>query len=66
MSRTVIGEISFPFIYGIKVVILAKIGLVSSITSVENLEGNEEGLAFDLDLLEEKREHSDIRLVGYQ
>lgn len=35
-------------------------------TTIENLEGNEEGLALNLDLFDEKREQSSIRpLVAY-
>lgn len=53
-TRTVIEETLFFLTYTTKAIILVKIGLLSYRVSVENLEGSEEGLAMNLDILEEK------------
>lgn len=45
------GETTFSLTYDTTVVILIKIGLPSYITSIENLEGNEDSMALNLDLL---------------
>lgn len=62
------GEMPFSLTYNIEPIIPVETRLPSYRTSVENLYDNKEGLALalNLDLLQRKREHNEIRLVAYQ
>ena len=64
--QKVYGETPFSMTYGTEVVIPSEIGLSSIRISDFALEENNDKLAEDLDLLEERKEMALIRLVDYQ
>lgn len=65
-SRITTSETSYSLTYGTEVVIPIKVWILSCVTIVDNLEGNEEGLTLKKDILDEKRKKSSMWLVAYQ
>lgn len=60
------GETPFSMSYGVEAVIPLEVGLPGLRTTAPDLEQNEDTLAKDLDLLDEKRDRAMIRLASYQ
>ncbi|XP_024026659.1 uncharacterized protein K02A2.6-like [Morus notabilis] len=65
-SRTTTGETPFLHGYGVETVLPVEIETPTLRTVVHNDEDNAEGMNGELDLLEEKRLNSQLRLVAYQ
>jgi len=65
-SRTTTGETPFSMTYGVEAVLPIEIEAPTLRTVVHNDEDNAEGLSGGLDLLEEKRLDSQLRLAAYQ
>lgn len=57
-SMIAIGETPYSLTYGTEVVISVEVSILSYRIAAESLEGNDEGLTLNLDLLNEKREQS--------
>ncbi|GJZ29692.1 hypothetical protein Tco_0574339 [Tanacetum coccineum] len=61
MIKTSHGDTPFSLTYGTEAVIPAEIGMATYRTKAVDTVHNDEGLRLNLDLLEEKREHAEIR-----
>ncbi|XP_024017454.1 uncharacterized protein LOC112090422 [Morus notabilis] len=66
MSRTTTGETPFSMAYGVEAVLPIEIETPTLRTVVQNNDDNTEGMNGELDLLEEKRLDSQLRLAAYQ
>ncbi|XP_024023680.1 uncharacterized protein LOC112092255 [Morus notabilis] len=65
-SRTTTGETPFSMAYGVEAVLPIEIETPTLRTVVHNDDDNAEGMNGELDLLEEKRLNSQLRLAAYQ
>ncbi|XP_024026812.1 uncharacterized protein K02A2.6-like [Morus notabilis] len=65
-SRTTTGETPFSMAYGVKAVLFIEIETPTLRTVIHNNDDNAEGMNGELDLLEEKRLDSQLRLAAYQ
>ncbi|XP_075112395.1 uncharacterized protein LOC142182217 [Nicotiana tabacum] len=64
IAKTSMGETPFSLVYGAKALIPVEIGEPSTRYTQANEESNEEEMRINLDLLEERREASLIRMAG--
>lgn len=64
-EKVAIGQAPFTLVYVTDIVILAKVGMPTYQVEVvsKNLVPNEEGLLLNLDLLDDKRDESAIRMA---
>ena len=65
-SRTSTGETPFSLVYGSEAMIPVEVGMSSLRRQWTREESNNEHLAQDLDLLDERREQALIRVAAYQ
>ena len=65
-NRYSTGETHFSMTYGAEVVIPLESGFLTTRTSLFNPKDNDEQLARNLDLIEEKRENAMVQLAYYQ
>ena len=66
MLRRSTGETPFSMTYGAEAIIPLESGFPTTRTSSFNLKDNDEQLARNLDLIEEKRENTMVQLASYQ
>ncbi|XP_070665137.1 uncharacterized protein [Malus domestica] len=66
MKRRVIGETHFSLAFGSEAIIPPNIIVPSIITQLLSIEQNSKEIAISLDLVEEKREQTIIRITAYQ
>ncbi|KAK3011543.1 hypothetical protein RJ639_011583 [Escallonia herrerae] len=65
-ARYPTGETPFNLAFGTEALILVEIGLHSFLLLTYDMDGNNEALHSNLDLLDEQREQAQIRLAAYQ